>query len=898
MRPLAIELENFCWYAKTRVDLRAINFAAVVGANGAGKSSLIDGITWALYGEASKGTGAGPYIRKVNGELQYPLRVALEFELHGCTYLVVRQQTRSKAFLDLYTKGPGGQWIGLSASHKRDTQEEILRLLRLDYKTFTASALMLQGRSDTFTGNMTDGERMQVLQSILGLDRYKALLEAAKSKATALAATADSLAEQAASLRNRAMDKRTMEVNLEAHREAEEQTRLAVEAAEAVVRELEAKAAHRKLLEKRVADLEAARNRENATLERLAQERLHLASEVQRLEAAIKRPQELEAEVPAAQQAVADAEAEAAAADAEVAALAEKAAASSAADTRLSEAQQEYARLVLAQQNRQQRVATLRAQVRSADVVIAEAEQIRECAAKLPEIEAELDALELARAELTSAEATLREVTAACAAWEQVRQARLNQTRQRLEAARRQAALLGLVPCNGTDMQAGCRLLADAIEHARLVDNLRGEVAAIEAEVYPDSEVLEAARRTHAAAVAKWDSERYDSLKLLARRYRTYADKLPHLEAAEERRRQAVADLETLKQEAEVDEARLRELQEEVLPRLRAEVEAAQRVRADLERAKQRQAVAGAKARTLQRSLSGLLGQLEAARQAAEEAAARLPEVQQRLRDLAVEEARAAAEIATLTEQHAQAMRDLQATAGVDMQVVLAQDELRAKRKRLEEITAAIGGLKVRIEELERAAADAERLEAEAKAARDQAAVYGVLVEAYGGRRNVASVQKLIVEAAVPQIERLANAFLERLAAGRLQVRLDTTAEKASTGGDKEVLRITVLDHGTARDYRTFSGAERFMVDMGLRVALARFLAHRAGAEVDLFVMDEGLGALTPDNREAVVAALEEVAREFGTVLVITHIEEVRDRLPQRIVIERANTGSRVTVMA
>jgi len=157
-------------------------------------------------------------------------------------------------------------------------------------------------------------------------------------------------------------------------------------------------------------------------------------------------------------------------------------------------------------------------------------------------------------------------------------------------------------------------------------------------------------------------------------------------------------------------------------------------------------------------------------------------------------------------------------------------------------------------------------------------------------------VPALIVENAVPEIERLANDMLGRMAGGRLQVRLDTQVEGKSTGTMQEVLRITVLDGGLERPYQTYSGAERFMVDLSLRVALSKFLAHRAGAEIKLFVLDEGIACADAANRQAILNAIQTVAEEFGKVLLISHIAEVQDALPQRIVVTKGPEGSKVRV--
>jgi exonuclease SbcC len=206
-----------------------------------------------------------------------------------------------------------------------------------------------------------------------------------------------------------------------------------------------------------------------------------------------------------------------------------------------------------------------------------------------------------------------------------------------------------------------------------------------------------------------------------------------------------------------------------------------------------------------------------------------------------------------------------------------------------------LGRLDASLEQVAKAEAELATLETQTKAQRDELTVYELLDQACGKK---AGVPALIVENAVPEIERLANDMLCRMAGGRLAVRLDTQAEGKSTGTLQEVLRITVLDGGTERPYQTYSGAERFMVDLALRVALSKFLSHRAGAEIRLFVLDEGLGACDQTNRQAVMEAIQAVAREFGKALVITHIPELQDALPQRIEVTKGPDGSRVKVVA
>jgi exonuclease SbcC len=279
---------------------------------------------------------------------------------------------------------------------------------------------------------------------------------------------------------------------------------------------------------------------------------------------------------------------------------------------------------------------------------------------------------------------------------------------------------------------------------------------------------------------------------------------------------------------------------------------------------------------------------------------ARVTELEQRVVELrgnltAFEQKRAGifAEIQTLDVRRQSIQQELASITPAAMALTSRQATLTTLRQQEASLRTELGRLEAALEQVAKAETELATIEEGAKVKRDQLTVYDLLDQACGKK---AGVPALIVENAVPEIERLANDMLTKMAGGRLTVRLDTQAEGKTTGTMQEVLRITVLDGGAERPYQTYSGAERFMVDLALRVALSKFLAHRAGAEIRLFVLDEGLGACDQSNRQAVMAAIQTVAQEFGKTIVVTHIAELQDALPQRIEVTKGPDGSKVRV--
>jgi exonuclease SbcC len=152
-----------------------------------------------------------------------------------------------------------------------------------------------------------------------------------------------------------------------------------------------------------------------------------------------------------------------------------------------------------------------------------------------------------------------------------------------------------------------------------------------------------------------------------------------------------------------------------------------------------------------------------------------------------------------------------------------------------------------------------------------------------------------IHQAAIPEIEDEANALLARITAGRMHLRFDTQRETVK-GETVETLDIKIADELGTRPYENFSGGEQFRVNFAIRVALSRLLARRAGAQLQTLVVDEGFGTQDAQGRERLVEAINAVQDDFACVLVITHIEELRDAFPARIEVTKTQDGATVSV--
>ncbi len=178
MIPLQLTLKNFLSYRDATLNFKGLHTACICGANGAGKSSLLEAITWVVWGKSRAATEDDV----INGGAKN-VRVDFDFSCNGQTYRVIRSRTRGRSSsLEFQVETKAGNFKSITAKGLRGTQEEIVSCLKLDYDTFTNSAYLRQGRADEFMLRRPS-ERKQILADLLKLDRYEEL--AVKAKDTA-----------------------------------------------------------------------------------------------------------------------------------------------------------------------------------------------------------------------------------------------------------------------------------------------------------------------------------------------------------------------------------------------------------------------------------------------------------------------------------------------------------------------------------------------------------------------------------------------------------------------------------------------------------------------------------------------------------------------------------------
>jgi len=153
----------------------------------------------------------------------------------------------------------------------------------------------------------------------------------------------------------------------------------------------------------------------------------------------------------------------------------------------------------------------------------------------------------------------------------------------------------------------------------------------------------------------------------------------------------------------------------------------------------------------------------------------------------------------------------------------------------------------------------------------------------------------MIIESALPELEEEANRLLSRMTDGRMHLRFETQ-RTTRKGESVETLEIKISDELGARSYELYSGGEAFRVNFAIRIALSKLLARRAGARLETLIIDEGFGTQDTIGRERLIEAIHSIQEDFALILVITHIEELRDAFPVRIDIFKTPEGSQISM--
>ena len=852
MIPTRLSLSQFlCYREPVEIDFQGIRLACLSGENGAGKSALLDAITWALWGKARSNSDQD--LLSLGGR---EMCVEFCFILNGQEYRVIRRRTiaapgsSGRAMLELHVRD-GERWRVLSGNNLRHTQSIIEKILGIDYETFINSAFILQNRADEFT-TKTPAERKRVLGEILNLGEYDQYERLARD-------------EQ----RRCEQEIRAIERDLEA-----------IASYLQILPQLEAEVVERRhtvdALRAQLDDLRQRRDEVVKTLQVLETAERVSAQQVQHAQQLASRIRERERQQVELRERVRGHEAVLARAG-EITARFER-------WQQLRQAMDELNRRL------QERQALLAVERRLEDGIQREVhcverelhaceQQIARCErelARLPALEGERRRLDRQLAALGDLDGEMQQI-----------QAHL----QELQSRR-------------GELQAECRRLKEQMQELKgKIDQLDAIDAAcpvclrplgeherdrLKAEIESQGRGLGDEFRAKRAEIERIDAE-------LGQR----ETELGRLQRAREQR-------DRLRQELARVEAQLAGLAER-----RVELDRHQAKRQELAEALDR-GVPGAELRVELEGVRQKLAAIPYDEREAQELAQQLQEVAGAEREYqALQQASLAAEyerqqLAALEEQLAadraeierlhreieELRSQIERAAPLREQRDRLQARILAAERALHEEQEALGRAQQRLEDAYEERERAAELEAQRQHLVAEKGIYEELVRAFGK----GGIQAMIIENMIPELEERANAILDRMPGNAMRLEFRTQRQRQSGDGLIETLDIVISDEAGRRPYELYSGGEMFRINFAIRVALSMLLAHRAGTRLELLVIDEGFGTQDTKGREGLVQAIRAIEDEFAMILVITHIDELKDQFPTRINVVKTPQGSQVFV--
>lgn len=208
MIPRKLTLINFLSYRHTELDFSGLHTACICGANGAGKSSLLEAITWAIWGET----------RIKNDEDlihlgQMETRVDFEFIYDDQHYRIIRTRNRhKKSTLDFQIVSEKG-YKSIAGKGLTETENKIKECLKIDYHTFTHSAYLRQGKADEFMLK-SPSERKKILADLLKLEQYEKLANEAKELAKEFKIKAEEINRTLEENKNKLEKKKSLQLEI------------------------------------------------------------------------------------------------------------------------------------------------------------------------------------------------------------------------------------------------------------------------------------------------------------------------------------------------------------------------------------------------------------------------------------------------------------------------------------------------------------------------------------------------------------------------------------------------------------------------------------------------------------------------------------------------------------
>lgn len=852
MIPKRLLISGFLsYYEPVEINFDAFELACISGQNGAGKSSLLDALTWNLFGIARRKDDAIINNRANLAEVEF------DFNYEGTIYRIIRKKQRdSKSMLEFLISDNGSGWKPLTEKTIRETEDFISRTLRLDYETFVNASFFLQGKADQFA-QQRPGDRKRILTNIMGLEKWDEYRQRVVDKRKTTENTLSGVMGQIGEIE--------AELSLEAERKTKLKTlKEELDNVKEVVKAEENNLSNARLLfaslEEHRKMVDVLKSQYQTTAKQLEEQRDQIQKrkhEVGELEQNIEQRDLIEAAYKKWQDDFKRMDT--------LNALADKYHELDMRRSKLTLAIEKEQSLIeqekIALEKQHQQVMNFEKDAkRFEDLIKGTETKITELNSRikkkadletnLAQVESKMVALKSENKYLFDNMQLLKERIEKL---QDTKDAECPLCGQSLDVVDRESLLASLKE-EGKKEGDSYRKNQELIkEYEKQIQDLNTELQKIK-RVEEELRLLEREQDQFGLNQeqvqkysAEWDADGKNRLQELLTLLKggKYA--------LEERDKLKAIDLEI--QQLGYDPEEYKKIKEAELNGRRSETQLR-----DLESAKAALEPLNREIEEIHRKIKLTQEELTAQEKAYKEAEEKYNVLQKSLPDLKVLEKQLA--------ENKALENDLRLKVGGANQAVEVLGKIRKRKVILDE---------------------------ERKAILEEISQLKILERAF----SKDGVPALLIEQALPEIEMQANDILDRLSAGEMSVHFETLRDyKNKKRQDKrETLDILISSSAGERAYEMFSGGEAFRINFAIRLALSRVLAHRAGARLQTLVIDEGFGSQDTSGRQRLIETINLVRKNFEKILVITHLEDLKDAFPARLEVEKTLSGSRVNLV-
>lgn len=853
MIPIKMRISGFLSYQEpVELNFESFDLACITGSNGAGKSSLLDALTWVLFGEARRRDDT------VINDQSKAAEVELTFDYENNRYRILRSKPKEKtAVLEFSMLNQDGTWKVLTEPTLRGTEDTIRQILRMDYETFINASFFLQGKADQFA-QQRPSDRKRILANILGLDVWETYKEeAARRRRNCeldlanvegfITDIENELNEEAArreQLARAEKDYSGLKKLLDSNKKLLDQQRLLQDRVQNEQRQLEKQ--FNEITRLRV-DLDSQKDR----FEQRQQEQVEYRAE-------ITREKEIRAEFQTWQEARQALE--------KWESLAEN----------FHQYEKQRSGPLLEIETEKNR---LQLEIRSLQT---SQKRILDLEESLPELKHQRDSFQKEVDDLS------RQIEQRPILEEQLRNLQDEKARANADNLRLKSEMTELkerISRLTETIGAVCPLCEKPLtpkEREKLIDDLNkrgkemGDAYRRNQVTFDQCEKEYRKKETELIALQRQDA----ALKL---QQRLLDGKQSEITAVEKEtadwRKKEEPRLRELSQRLEKNDYALdaRSRLTEVDVNLRSlgydAIEHESRRQAELAH------------RTSQEKLLGL-----------EKAISALVPLEREISNLEESLKTGQKRLADLEAEHTAAQKKLDEETAGSPDLKELEKEYYDTQEQVNQALRAVGYARNQVDVLDVQRRQLSSRKDEKNAINTQIANLRTLERAFGKD----GIPALLIEQALPEIEIHANDILDRLSSGEMSISFSTQRDYKNKKREdrKETLDIYIQDAAGRREYELFSGGEAFRINFALRLALSRVLSRRAGARLQTLVIDEGFGSQDTDGRQRLVEAINLVRPEFAKIMVITHLEELKDAFPARIEVTKTPKGSQVEVVS